>query len=101
MGHNVGIDSLDDAIDAYLSHAKLEKGLARNTLQAYARDLSRFAAPLDGFKASRLGREQIRSFIADLEREGLSPASRARALVSDSVISKVQPSHISKVLRLS
>jgi integrase/recombinase XerD len=75
-------DSVDDAIDAFLSHAKLERGLARNTVQAYARDLARFSAPLDGVKACGIEREHVRSFIEDLERDGLGPASRARALVA-------------------
>lgn len=78
----MGAESLNDVIDAYLSHAKLEKGLARNTLQAYSRDLVRFAEPLEFVAASDLNREHIRSFVEGLERDGLGPASRARALVA-------------------
>lgn len=34
---------LDDAIDAYLAHLKIERNLAANTLESYGRDLSQFA----------------------------------------------------------
>lgn len=82
MGHPVAAEPVCSVIDAFLDHAKLEQGLARNTVQAYARDLARFAAPLDGVEASGLTREHIRAFIEQLERDGLSAASRARALVA-------------------
>ncbi|MBW2293724.1 MAG: site-specific tyrosine recombinase XerD [Deltaproteobacteria bacterium] len=73
---------MSDVIDAFLNYSKLEKGLARNTLQAYARDLARFAAPLDDLEASAIRREHVQDFVEGLERGGLSPASRARALVA-------------------
>ena len=38
---------LDAAIDAYLSHARVEKGLADNSLQSYGRDLAALAHALD------------------------------------------------------
>ncbi len=78
----MGTDSVSHVIDAFLNYSKLEKGLARNTLQAYARDLVRFAAPLDDIKACEITREHVRGFIERLERDHLSPASRARALVA-------------------
>ena len=34
--------NLDDAIDAYLMHLKVERNLAENTVKAYANDLSQF-----------------------------------------------------------
>ena len=36
--------TLDDAIDAYLAHLKIERNLAANTLESYGRDLGQFAA---------------------------------------------------------
>ncbi len=35
------------AVDAYLAHAVVERGLARNTILAYGRDLARFAGFLE------------------------------------------------------
>lgn len=78
----VAAEPLTAVVDAFLNHAKLEQGLARNTIAAYARDLARFAAPLERVDARKLTREHVRAFINTLEREGLGPASRARALVA-------------------
>ena len=35
---------LDSAVDLYLDHLKIERGLSRNTLSAYAGDLAKFRA---------------------------------------------------------
>ena len=35
---------LDEAVDLFLDHAKVERGLARLTIDAYGRDLARFSA---------------------------------------------------------
>lgn len=75
-------ESLHVVVDAFLNYARLEKGLARNTIAAYARDLARFAAPLQGIAAEELKRDHVLAFVEGLERDGLSPASRARALVA-------------------
>ena len=76
---------LDEAVDLYLDHVKVERGLARNTLEAYGRDLARFA----GFVGER-GREDIddvtasdiTDFMIQLAEEGLGARSRARTLVA-------------------
>ncbi|MGY8803864.1 MAG: site-specific integrase [bacterium] len=39
----MAIESMSTVVDAFLAHAQLEKGLARNTIIAYSRDLERFA----------------------------------------------------------
>ena len=36
--------SLDSAIDLFLDHVKVERGLARNSVEAYGRDLAKFRA---------------------------------------------------------
>jgi integrase/recombinase XerD len=76
---------LDAAIGAFLAHARLERGLAPASVEAYGRDLARLAA----FLAARgrpglrdLTRQALSGFLAGLEREGLSARSRARALVA-------------------
>jgi len=73
---------MNTVVDAFLAHAQLEKGLARNTIIAYSRDLERFATSLENVAPSKLTSEHVRDFISRLEANGLSAASRARALVA-------------------
>ncbi len=77
--------SLGAAIDGFLAAAAVERGLARRTLEAYARDLARFASHLEGrgvTRAEALRRDDLASFAEALEAAGLAPRSRARALVA-------------------
>jgi integrase/recombinase XerD len=77
--------ALSRAVDGFLEHAAVERGLAPRTLEAYARDLGRFLAYLEGRGVTRvagLRREHLTGFLASLERAGLGPRSRARALVA-------------------
>jgi integrase/recombinase XerD len=76
---------LDAAVDGFLRHAAVERGLAPRTLEAYARDLARFAR----FAAERgvrdtgaLERAHLTGFLESLAAEGLAPRSRARMLVA-------------------
>lgn len=76
---------LDEAVDLYLDHIKVERGLARLTLDAYGRDLARFTA----FVVDR-GREDVdditptdvTDFLMALAEAGLAPRSRARTMVA-------------------
>jgi integrase/recombinase XerD len=80
-----GAVDLAAAIDRFLTHLAVERGLARNTLEAYARDLARLAVHLEreGVGAPKeIEPAHWRSFAVALEREGLSAASRTRALVT-------------------
>lgn len=77
--------SLHQAIDAFLSHAALERGLAPKTIEAYAGDLGRLAGWLEnaGVEApGSLRREHVIGFARALEAEGLSARSRTRVLVA-------------------
>ena len=78
-------DSLSPSIDAFLTVAAVEKGLAKNTVEAYARDLGK----LSEFLISRgvgdwrdVNGLLIRSFIGSLRAGGLSPKSVARHVVT-------------------
>jgi integrase/recombinase XerD len=80
-----GAGELHAAVDAFLAHAAVERGLAPLTLEAYGRDLARFAAHLEAAGVRRpreVAREHVRDFARALEADGLAPRSRARALVS-------------------
>jgi integrase/recombinase XerD len=75
--------SLDAALDLFLVHVRVEKGLAANTVEGYGHDLRRY---LDHLAAagvtdwSRVGRRDIQDHLGALVERGLSPRSQARAL---------------------
>ena len=73
------------ALDGFLAYASVERRLAPRTLDAYGRDLARFAGFLAECRIERpdeIRREHLTAFVQFLERDGLSARSRARALVS-------------------
>lgn len=74
---------IDAQIDAFMNHAAIEQGLARNTLEAYGRDLARYARFLAARRTepTRVTPDLISVFLATLISEGLSPRSAQRALV--------------------
>jgi len=70
-------------VDAFLLHARLERGLAENTVQAYARDLARlaeFVAESGGAGPQALDRESVSRHLEWLAGRGIGARSRARAL---------------------
>src|SRR5579884_4004696 len=69
---------------AFLSYLRVEKGLAQNTLQAYGRDLARFAAFLSARhrRPSEATREDVLDFLTELYHCGLDSRSVARYLVT-------------------
>ena len=77
--------ALDSAIDLFLDHVKVERGLARNSVEAYARDLAKFRAFLDGEgveDASEVEPRHLLKFIDGLCRAKLAARSQARNLVA-------------------
>jgi integrase/recombinase XerD len=74
---------LDPALDLFLSHLRVEKGLAANSVEAYARDLRRYLDDLargGSDSWDRVGRPQVQAHLASLTRRGISARSQARAL---------------------
>lgn len=71
-----------DLIKEFLTYIQVEKGLARHTLESYARDLARLDkwATTTGKPIQELTRQDLRKWIAQLSREGLAPSSVARAV---------------------
>jgi len=85
VGRDGGATTLDAAIDAYLDHLTTERGLARPTVEAYARDLAAFARTLAarGVHAPAAVRAaDVRAHLAALAARGLGARSRARALAA-------------------
>ncbi|MEM6679680.1 MAG: tyrosine recombinase [Pseudomonadota bacterium] len=70
------------AIEAFLEAAIAERGAAANTVAAYARDLTAFAADCRaaGRRLTEARREDIEAHLASLAAEGRSAATRARRL---------------------
>ncbi len=76
---------MDADIKSFLNFVSIEKGLSKNTLLSYARDLRRYAAFLKKRKLAeltRVGREDITDFLLEEKDRGLSARSVARALVA-------------------
>jgi len=78
-------ESLSPTIDSFLNMLAVEKGLARNTLEAYSRDLNRLANFLEanGVKSWPEGHgSQLRPYFSSLRETGLSVRSITRNLVA-------------------
>src|SRR3954469_1302973 len=67
-------------IDLYLDMLAAERGAARNTLEAYRRDLEDFAVELKGAAIADATSEDIRGYLARLAGRDLSAATVARRL---------------------
>jgi integrase/recombinase XerD len=74
---------LDAALDLFLAHLRLEKGLAPNSVEAYGRDLRRWLDDLreQGVaEPSQVRRAHLEAHLAHLLAAGIGPRSQARAL---------------------
>jgi len=69
-------------LDAYLTHLTVERRLARNSIEGYARDLNGLAefARRQGRSVDALTRIDLEQHVRDLMAEGRSPRSVARAV---------------------
>ncbi len=74
---------LEPALDLFLAHVRVEKGLSGNTVEAYGRDLRRYLDHLGQMGMARweqVTRAEVQAHLAELVGRGLSPRSQARAL---------------------
>lgn len=69
-------------VDRYLEHLRVERRSSPNTIAAYSRDLSRFAAEVGETPSTAIATADVRRFAARLHARGLSPRSIARHLSS-------------------
>ena len=77
---------MHEHLDFYLNYLTVEKGLSKNTLEAYAHDLRTFIEYLEEKKKVRdfgkVERSHVLDYLVHLHEEGLSGKSVARRLVS-------------------
>jgi integrase/recombinase XerD len=74
---------LEPALDLFLVHVRIEKGLAANSVDAYARDLRRWIAELARAGVhdwSSVRREHLLAHLESLTRSGISARSQSRAV---------------------
>lgn len=77
--------NLDQIVDEYISYLKIEKGLAKKTIQAYAGDLAAFLGFLKGEKINSFARTDtavLLKFVIEMRRNGRRARTRARYLAS-------------------
>ena len=74
----------EDRIAGFLDYLRVEKGLAANTVEAYARDLGKFARFLEkkGWRLDEAGPAGIREFLSGLNRQQLESRTIARQIVA-------------------
>ena len=80
-----GAVGLDNAVDVYLDHVATERGLARHSVEAYARDLAVFTRSLVAVGVrdpTRIGPADVRRHLLALANRGLAPRSQARAIAA-------------------
>lgn len=74
---------MNQYLDLFLSYLQVEKGLTKNTLEAYSRDLTGYLDFLDARRCRELDQikgTDVLEHLAQLKERGLSPRSRARSL---------------------
>ena len=76
---------MKELLSLFLDYLSIEKGLSKNTLLAYERDLKRYAGCLNKAKVTSLDavtRKEIMDFLLKERDRGLTPSSVSRALVA-------------------
>lgn len=76
---------MDNFIDIFISYLSVERGLSRNTIVSYRRDLQDYLDYLTGQKVNSLDkadRSRITDFMHELKRLGLNANSIARKLAA-------------------
>jgi len=69
-------------VGAFLEMMSAERGAAKNTIEAYRRDLSDYCAFLarKGVAVTEAGREEVAQYLAELDANGIAASSSARKL---------------------
>jgi integrase/recombinase XerD len=76
---------MEKLLDQFLNFLEVERGLSRNTIESYSRDLIKYYNCLKNkgiIDAKDASRSDVISFMVNLREEGLAPKSCVRNLVS-------------------
>ncbi len=76
---------MDQLLDSFLSYLAVEKGLSKNTLESYGRDVRKFVLFLEENKvttAHDIKYGVILDFLSDFKKQGFSDTSTVRCIVS-------------------
>lgn len=76
------IDASDSIYADFLVYLKRECHLAKNTVEAYTRDMKQFVAWLDGRKPAEMSVTELSDFVGYLHDRDLAPASISRNIVA-------------------
>lgn len=74
---------LDEAIEEYLTHLRIERGSAPHTIENYSRDLKAYSSFMETCNASRIediAHDDVASFERSLSEEGYSPSTVKRRM---------------------
>ena len=78
------LTEIEDRVAGFLDYLRVEKGLAANTVEAYARDLAKFSRFLEkkGWSLEDTGPVGIREFLSWLTGQKLESRTIARQIVT-------------------
>lgn len=71
--------SLESCVEEYLLALRVERGLARNTIAAYERDILQYLESLDGIEPTG---EQVEGFVTQMREVGLASSTISRKTAS-------------------
>jgi len=76
---------MDQLLDSFLAYLAVEKGLSKNTLESYGRDVRKFVLYLEENKVSSVQNikyEIILDFLSHFKKQGFSDTTTVRTIVS-------------------
>jgi len=76
---------MDQLLDSFLSYLTIEKGLSKNTLESYGRDVRKFLIYLDNNEIKTVGDIKygdILDFLSNFKKQGFSDTTTVRTIVS-------------------
>lgn len=77
------MENLSEAVNRFLGHCRVGRGLSANTLRAYSIDLARFVAFAGSATVlADMGRDMLRDYASALFEDGLKTTSIKRCIAS-------------------